>query len=181
MALTVSQQKLRIGSKALDFTLKGIDEKAYSPKDFSGTPLLAIFMCNHCPYVQQKMDAIIELHKRFKDKINIIGINSNAGYPGDGFADMKTFAKERGMAFPYLFDETQAVAKAYGAVCTPDTFLFDKDGILAFHGRIDDAMELGAPVKECTMEIVLNKLLKGEKIEKPFEPSQGCSIKWQSS
>lgn len=179
MALTVSQQKLKIGSKAPDFKLKGIDGKTHSLGAFSSSPLLVIFMCNHCPYVQQKIDAIIKLHEKFRGKVSIVGINSNAGYPGDDFEDMKVFAKEKGITFAYLFDETQEVAKLYGAVCTPDPFLFDKNRVLVFHGRIDDALELGAAAKENTMEDAINKLLRGEKIERTFEPSMGCSIKWK--
>jgi len=179
MALTTSQQKLKIGSKAPDFKLKGADGKTYSLKDFSGSPLLVIFMCNHCPYVQQKIDAIIKLAEKFGGRVNVVGINSNAGYPGDDFEDMKNFASEKGINFPYVFDETQAAARNYGAVCTPDPFLFDKNMTLVFHGRIDDALELDATVREHTMDAAITKLLDGIKLDKTFEPSAGCSIKWK--
>lgn len=180
MALTTSQQKLKIGSRAPSFALRGVDGKTYSLKEFSLKPLLVIFMCNHCPYVQAKMDAIIKLAEKFAGKISVLGINSNAGYPGDDFEDMKAFASEKGINFPYVFDETQEVAKAYGAVCTPDPFLFDKNQKLVFHGRIDDALELGATAREHTMESNISRLLDGIKIDKNFEPSMGCSIKWRA-
>lgn len=180
MALTTSQQKLKIGSKAPDFKLRSIDGKEYSLKNFSDMPLLIIFMCNHCPYVQQKIDAIIKLAEKFRDRVSVVGINSNAGYPGDDFEDMKNFANERGINFPYLFDETQSIARAYGAVCTPDPFLLDSSHKLVFHGRIDDALELGAAAREHTMESVISRLLDGIKIDKTSEPSMGCSIKWKS-
>lgn len=181
MALTTSQMKLKIGANAPDFCLKGIDGKTYSLKEFSFKPALLIFMCNHCPYVQAKIGAIIKLAEKFSGKIHVVGINSNAGYPGDDFEDMKDFASEKGINFPYLFDETQDVAKAYGAVCTPDPFLLDSSRKLVFHGRIDDALEPGAKAREHTMESNITKLLDGDRIDRAFEPSMGCSIKWKSS
>jgi peroxiredoxin len=100
-------------------------------------------MCNHCPYVQAKVGALNEIYEKFKGKIAMIGINSNDAtkYPDDSFDAMKIFAREKGFGFTYLVDETQEIAKKYGAVCTPDPFLFDKDGRLVFHGRLDNAMK----------------------------------------
>jgi peroxiredoxin len=179
MVLTTSQAKLELGSSAPDFRLKGTDGRIHSADEFASLPLLLIFMCNHCPYVLAKIDSIIGLQKKFVGKATIIGINSNdSGYPGEGFENMKKFAAEKNINFPYLIDETQEVAKAYGAVCTPDPFLFDKDGKLVFHGKIDNSLELDAKATEQTMENNINKVLKGEKIN-GFEPSMGCSIKWK--
>ena len=92
---------------------------------------------------------------------------------------MKKFAVERGIKFPYLIDDTQEVAKTYGATCTPDPFLFNKERKLVFHGRIDNALTLDERPTEQIMENNIQKILKGEKIEKGFEPSMGCSIKWK--
>ncbi|MBI2076172.1 MAG: thioredoxin family protein [Candidatus Aenigmarchaeota archaeon] len=178
MVLTTSQAKLQTGSSAPDFRLKGVDGKIHSADEFAGL-LLVIFMCNHCPYVLAKIGSITRLQEKFAGKATIAGINSNnPAYPGEGFENMKKFAREQGINFPYLIDETQSVAKAYGAVCTPDPFLFDKNRKLVFHGRIDNALELDAKATEQTMENNINKVLRGERI-KGFEPSMGCSIKWK--
>ena len=91
---------------------------------------------------------------------------------------MKTFGKARGIEFPYVLDDSQETAKAYGATCTPDPFLFDKNQELVFHGRVNDAMEPGDSPKEHTMEMKISQLLKGEEIPDEFKPSMGCSIKW---
>lgn len=183
MALTTSKQTIKRGDKAIDFSLEGVDGKIYSLADFQGKEgLLVMFMCNHCPYVIAKMPAIIDLHKQFGDRIDVVGINSNdPAYPGEGMENMKAFAAEHGMGFPYLLDDTQSTAKAYGATCTPDPFLFGKDHRLVFHGRINDEMQPGDPVSEHTMADVMEKLLAGEEIGDEAKHSMGCSIKWISS
>lgn len=182
MVLLKSELALKTGDKAPDFRLKGIDDKEHSPSDYNNyEALLVIFMCNHCPYVKAKVEAIKEVHKKFKDKVAVVGINSNdpTNYPDDSFDNMKKVAKEREIKFDYLVDETQEVAKKYGAVCTPDPFLFDKDRKLVFHGRIDNAMKPEDTATEKTMIKNIEKLLAGEKIQKDFDPSIGCSIKWK--
>ena len=183
MALTRSQIKLNHGDKAPDFRLEGIDGKFYALADFLGQEgLLVVFMCNHCPYVKAKLPAIVELHKKFGDRIGFIGINSNdPQYPGEGMENMKAFAAERGIEFVYVLDDTQGIAKAYGATCTPDPFLFDKEHKLVFHGRINDAFEPGDRAGEHTMEITIQKMLNGEALDQEFKPSMGCSIKWIDS
>ena len=183
MVLLKSEVVLKTGDKASDFELLGIDNMKHGlseHKDYKG--LLVVFMCNHCPYVQAKIKALVEIYNKFKDKIAIIGINSNdpTNYPDDSFENMKKFAKEKGIKFTYLVDETQQVAKKYGAVCTPDPFLFDQDRKLIFHGRIDDAMKPEDVATEKTMILNIEKFLYGKKIEKDFDPSMGCSIKWKS-
>jgi len=199
MALTKSQIKLNHGSKAPDFRLKGIDDKIHSLDEFSDAEgLLLIFMCNHCPYVKAKLPAIIELYKKFAGRVGFIGINSNDPvYPGEGMENMKAFAAEQGIEFAYVLDDTQEIAKAYGATCTPDPFLFeastgststrskgervDKERKLVFHGRINDALEPGDRAVEHTMEITIQKMLNGEVLDQEFKPSMGCSIKWIDS
>ena len=182
MVLLESQIKLNTGDLAPDFDLIGIDDKKHSLnsyKDYEG--LLVIFMCNHCPYVKAKIEAIKEIHQKFNNKIAVVGINSNDSikYPDDSFDSMKTIAKEKNIQFDYLVDETQEIAKKYGAMCTPDPFLFDKQRKLIFHGRIDNAMKPEDIATEKTMIKNIEKFLLGEKIEKDFDPSIGCSIKWK--
>ncbi len=181
MSLTASQKKLSAGDTAPDFRLQGIDGRTYSLADFSQYEgLLIVFMCNHCPYVRAKMDALKKLHAEFKDTVAIIGINSNdPEFPGEGMDHMQTSAKEREIDFPYLLDDSQVTAKAYGATCTPDPFLFDKSRKLVFHGKINNAMNPDDAATEDTMKQNIKKMLTGEKIEKWFDPSLGCSIKWK--
>jgi len=182
MVLLKSEVVLKKGDRAPDFNLLGIDNKKHSLSEFRNHPLLVIFMCNHCPYVQAKVSAMNEIYENANGKITMIGINSNdpTNYPDDSFENMKNFAKEKNIKFYYLVDETQEIAKKYGAVCTPDPFLFDKEFRLVFHGRIDNAMKPEDKATEKTMILNIEKLLSGNKIEKDFDPSMGCSIKWKS-
>jgi len=182
MVLLESQIKLKARDRAPDFELLGIDGKKHSLNDYNDYEgLLVIFMCNHCPYVKAKIKAIKEVHEKFKDKIAVLGINSNdpINYPDDSFENMKIIAKEKGIKFDYLVDETQEIAQKYGAICTPDPFLFDKEKRLIFHGRIDNAMKPEDTATEKTMINNIEKFLSGEKIKKDFDPSIGCSIKWK--
>ena len=182
MVLLESKVSLQTGDMAPDFELLGIDDKQHSLtnyKDYKG--LLVIFMCNHCPYVKAKIDAIKEIHEKFKDRIALVGINSNDSmeYPDDSFENMKIIAQEKEIKFDYLVDGDQEIAKKYGAVCTPDPFLFDSERKLVFHGRIDNAMKPEDTATEKTMISNIQRFLDGEKIEKDFDPSIGCSIKWK--
>ena len=181
MVLLESQVKLKAGDNAPDFDLLGIDDKNHKLSDYAEYQgILVIFMCNHCPYVKAKFDAFNELYEKFGDKVAIIGINSNDSkdYPEDSFENMKKKKKKKGLKFDYLVDDTQQVAKKYGAMCTPDPYLFNKEGKLVFHGRIDNAMKPDDSASEKTMSINIEKMLSNEKIEKDFDPSIGCSIKW---
>ena len=182
MVLLESKVSLQTGDMAPDFELLGIDDKQHSLtsyKDYKG--LLVIFICNHCPYVKAKIDAIKEIHEKFKDRIALVGINSNDSteYPDDSFENMKIIAQEKEIKFDYLVDGEQEIAKRYGAVCTPDPFLFDSERKLVFHGIIDNAMKPEYTATEKTMIDNIQKFLGGEKIEKDFDPSIGCSIKWK--
>ena len=182
MVLLESQSKLRIGDMVPDFELMGVDDKMHSINDYKQYKgILVVFICNHCPYVKAKVDALNELYERFGDKIAIIGINSNdpTDYPEDSVDAMKQTSKEKGFGFDYLVDETQQVAKMYGATCTPDPFLFDDQKRLVFHGRIDDAMTPDDTATEKTMANNIQTLLDGKEIQKGFDPSIGCSIKWK--
>ena len=183
MVLLESQVKLSAGDKAPDFELLGIDDRTHSLNDYGKNGMLVIFMCNHCPYVKAKSDALNELYDEFGGRIDMVGINSNdpTDYPEDSFENMKKTASEKGFRFDYLADDSQEVARRYGAVCTPDPFLFNGDRQLVFHGRIDDAMKPGDVPTEKTMAVNIQKMLSGKKIENDFEPSIGCSIKWKEN
>jgi len=181
MAKTLSSQKLMQGSIAPDFYLKGVDNKMYSLSSFKSKSLLIIFMCNHCPYVKAKIKDIVNLQSKFdKENLQVVGINSNdPDYEDEGFNNMINFSKDYSLNFPYLIDDTQNIAKEYGAVCTPDPFLFNADKKLVYHGKINDALEPNSSPTYNTMEENIKKLLNGQKIEKEFDPSIGCSIKWK--
>ncbi len=184
MVLLESQIKLKLGDKAPEFQLLGVDDKKHTLNDYNNyRGILVIFMCNHCPYVKAKVDALNELHEKYGDKIAIVGINSNDSkdYPEDSFENMKITVKEKRFKFDYLVDDTQEIAKKYGAICTPDPFLFNSNKQLVFHGKIDNAMKPDAVATEKTMSKNIEKLLAGEKIEKDFDPSIGCSIKWKEN
>jgi len=183
MVLTESALKLKAGDTAPDFSLPGTDGKSHSLQSLKGkSGTLVIFMCNHCPYVQAKLPEMLELRSLYSKKgISLIGISSNdaAKYPADSFENMKSSARERGIKFPYLYDETQEVARLYGGVCTPDPFLFDSKLLLAYHGRFDDAPGLGGSAQRHFMRDAIDSLLAGKKPEIDFYPSLGCSIKWR--
>ena len=170
------------GGEAPDFSLLNVDESTVSLKDFKGKAAVIIFMCNHCPYVKPKMSEIAAIQEDYADKeIAMICINSNdPDYDSeDSFDNMKFVASQKGYKY-YLFDETQDVARAYGAVCTPDPFVFDKEHRLVFHGRINNAMSPEDKADKHDLREVLDKLVAGEEITGWFEPSMGCSIKWRS-
>jgi peroxiredoxin len=182
MVKTQSTQKLVSGSQAPNFSLKGVDNKLYTLSKIKPKSLLIVFICNHCPYVKARISDLVSLQSKFDTSdLQIIGINSNdPKYEGEGFDNMINFSKEHSLNFPYLIDETQNVAKEFGAVCTPDPFLFDESKNLVFHGKINNALEPDAVPTIHTMEENVRKLLEGKKndIQKDFDPSIGCSIKW---
>lgn len=181
MAKTLSSQTLKKNDIAPAFKLTGTDSKSYSLEDFKSRCLLIVFICNHCPYVKARIADLVSLQSKFLDsELQIIGINSNdPSYQDEGFENMVKFYKENNLNFPYLIDDTQQTAKSYGAVCTPDPFLFDQKRRLMFHGKINDAMEPEMNPQVHVMENNIRKILNGEIIEKDFDPSIGCSIKWK--
>ena len=183
MALMESQIKLKKGDAAPDFELLGVDGQQHAKADYEGKGgFLVVFMCNHCPYVKAKIEALNEIYRTFGHQIGMVGINSNDStkYPDDSYANMKIMSQEKGLGFDYLVDDTQQVAKRYGAICTPDPFLFDSEGRLVFHGRIDDGHGPDGKVTTKTMLHNIDTMLNGDLIQKDFEPSVGCSIKWKN-
>jgi peroxiredoxin len=182
MVKTLSNQTLKKNNIAPPFSLKGTDDKSYSLDDFKSNNLLVVFICNHCPYVKARIGDLVALQTKFSEsELQIVGINSNdPSYQDEGFDNMVKFSKEHNLNFPYLLDDSQQVAKSYGAVCTPDPFLFDQNRRLIFHGKINDAMEPEMTPQMNVMENNIRKALDGKPIEKDFDPSIGCSIKWKT-
>lgn len=172
-----------INSDIIDFRLKGIDDKVYSLNDFKGERILVlIFMCNHCPYVKAVMNRLISVQKKYSEmNVRLIGINPNdtKTYPEDSFENMKLFAKEYSMNFPYLLDETQETARKYEAVCTPDIYVYDDKRKLRYRGRLDDNWKDESQVKSKDLESALETLLADKEISFEQVPSMGCSIKWK--
>jgi peroxiredoxin len=186
MALTYSTL-MSLGTKAPDFSLPGIDGKIYSLNSFKeAKALVVIFMCNHCPYVVAVQKRINDLAQFYQPKgISVVGINSNdpIEYPEDGFEEMKVRAKEEGYVFPYLQDQSQAIAKSYGAACTPDPYVFERVGsqfLLRYHGRIDDNWKNEKEVTQKDLANALDSLLAGKQVLLDQKPAMGCSIKWST-
>ena len=181
--MAVESKKGSLDSKIIDFSLLGIDDKYHTAKEYDNEKvLIIIFICNHCPYVKAVMGRLVEIQKKYRDKeVQLIGINPNdeITYPEDSFENMKLFAKEYNMNFPYLRDETQKIAKEYDAACTPDIYVYDKDRKLKYHGRIDDNWKDENLVTQKELEKAIDILLAGKNIEFKQIPSLGCSIKWK--
>lgn len=174
---------LNNGDKAPNFSLESTDGTMCTLSTLKAAKsYLVLFMCNHCPYVQAKLDTLKELHVLYKDKgLVIIGINPNdpVEYPEDGMDEMKRFVKEGKIPYLYLQDKTQEIAQKYGAVCTPDPFLFDSEKRLVYHGRIDNAYGPGKKPTTKELHDVIKQLLSGKPITVKEMPSIGCSIKWK--
>jgi peroxiredoxin len=175
---------LPLGTQAPDFSLPDTNGKMVSLADFSRKPaLLAAFICNHCPYVKHVAAGFAELAGDYQQRgVAVVGINANdvANYAEDSPAKMAEEVKLRGYAFPYLYDETQAVAKAYGAACTPDFYLFDKDRKLVYRGQMDSSRPNGGlPVTGEDLRAALDAVLAGKPVSAQQKPSIGCNIKWK--
>lgn len=173
---------LNTGDLAPDFSLKGTDDKEHKLSEMTEyAAYVIVFMCNHCPYVIPKMDELSHIQEEFPE-IKVIGINPNdpIEYPEDDMEHMKYLVVQGTIRFLYLQDETQDVARAYGAVCTPDPFLFDKDKKLVYHGRIDDTHGTSDAPKEHSLRNAVKELLTDGKISLEVKNSMGCSIKWKN-
>jgi peroxiredoxin len=184
MVLKESDPELSVGDEAPDFELPGTDGEAYSLADFAEyDALLVVFTCNHCPYAKAKFDLLNDLAAEYEN-CAVVGINPNDAeeYPDDSFESMQEYVDSGEIAYDaYLRDESQSVADAYGAVCTPDPFLFENDGgtfRLAYQGRLDDAMNPEEEATEFYVREAIDAVLAGESVDIDPGPSQGCSIKW---
>ena len=184
MALTLSNE-FEIGTKAPNFTLLNtVDYSTVSLKDCKGeNGTVIMFICNHCPFVIHVNEELVKLAVDYQNQgIGFVAISSNEieNYPQDAPHLMTKTAKEVGYPFPYLFDETQEVAKAYGAACTPDFYVFDKNLQSVYHGQLDESRPgNGKPVTGKNLREALNNLLENKPVIEDQKPSMGCGIKWK--
>lgn len=183
MALTTTPLH-DLGTEIPEFKIQDVFGKTWGTPDFKkGNPALIFFICNHCPYVQAVEERLIQLgHELAKLHIPVLAISSNdtEEYPEDGPDHMKKRAIEKSYSFPYAFDSDQSIAKKFGAVCTPDFFLYDKNGKLAYRGRLDDSWKDARRVTKQELLEAAKKLLAHESVGTQT-PSMGCSIKWRKS
>ena len=183
MALTPSTM-LELGTTAPGFHLPDTEGKVVALDDFAGAPaVLVMFICNHCPYVKHVRDELARLAREYQERgVAIVGINANdaSAYPDDSPARMRQEQAEVGYTFPYLFDESQEVAKAYQAACTPDFFLFDRARKLVYRGQLDDSRPGNTtPVTGKDLRAALDAVLAGRPVAAAQRPSVGCNIKWK--
>lgn len=176
---------LEFGSPAPDFNLPGTDNKTWSLASFKDAKALCVvFSCNHCPYAQAYEGRFVALQGELGPRgFQLLAINANDAveYPEDSFEAMRERATEKGFNFPYLYDESQAVARAYGAVRTPHVFLFDAERKLAYVGRIDDNWDQPAKVVKSELRDAVEDLLAARPVKVPETFAVGCSIKWKES
>ena len=173
-----------LGTQAPDFALPDVTTGRIVRRDevAAGRPLLVVFLCRHCPYVQHVKEELARLGRDYGDHAGIVGISSNdaSTYPDDAPRSLAEMARESGFTFPVLYDETQDVAREYGAVCTPDAFLFDRDLRLVYHGRLDETRpRSGATSNGADIRRALDAVLTGAPVDADQHPALGCSIKWR--
>ena len=174
---------LKIGDKAIPFNLPGVDDRQHALADYSDDKTaVVIFSCNHCPYVRAWEDRIVQIQADYGPRgAQLIAISANdpTQYPDDGFPEMKERAREKGFNFPYLYDETQEIARAYGAERTPEVFVFDRQGMLRYHGAIDDNYDDPKAVKENHLREALDAVLASQTPRITETKPVGCTIKWK--
>lgn len=182
MALTPSSM-IPLGTSMPAFSLPDASGKVADSTDYAGKPLLVMFICNHCPFVKHIAAALAEFAGHYMPAgLGVVAINSNdfASYPEDSPAKMREEITVRGYPFAYLVDEDQSVAKAFDAACTPDFFLFDAGGKLAYRGQFDDSRPgNSAPINGKDLRVAVDAVLAGEMPEEDQTPSIGCNIKWK--
>jgi len=175
---------LPLGVEAPDFTLPDFDGRVWSRDELRGNAgLLVVFMCNHCPYVKHIAKELAKIQQQYSPLgVGFVGISSNdvAGYPDDSPEKMKEEAALQGYRFPYLYDETQQVAKSYRAACTPDFFLFNAELRLVYRGQMDDSRpQSGDSPTGRDLRAALDAVLTGDPVPETQKPSIGCNIKWK--
>jgi len=180
MALTESTM-VKLGSPAHGFSLPDTNGKNVNLNDFDSDALVIIFTCNHCPYAKAVEDRLIILGNDYQNQTDFVLISSNEieNFPDDSPEKMAERHQRKSYPFPYLFDESQEVAKAYGAVCTPDIFLYNKDRKLEYRGRLDDNWKEPEKVTREELRMAIDAVLSGNKIDFDQVPSMGCNIKWK--
>jgi peroxiredoxin len=183
--MAVETKNISIGFKAADFKLPDVvSGKEISLEQLRGTEATVVmFICNHCPYVKHVIKGIVDVAATYKDKlVSFIAINSNDAdkYPDDAPDKMKEFSMENNFSFPYLYDETQDVARSYEAACTPEFYLFDRELRLKYHGQMDDSRPgNNKPVTGKDLRNAIDNVLSGKEVNAEQKPSIGCSIKWK--
>ena len=174
---------LGLRERLLSFSLPATDGSTVSSEQLAAAPVLGVvFWCNHCPYVKAWEDRMIALQREYAGRgVRFVMISSNdpVAFPDDSFPAMQTRAREKAYPFPYLFDETQEVAKTFGATRTPEIFLFDRERVLRYHGAPDDNMEDAAAVIHRYLRDAIDALLSGRDPATSATPPKGCSIKWK--
>ncbi len=172
---------LGLGDRAPDFALPGVDGRTWALADFAEPALLVVITCNHCPVARAYEDRLSAIARDYAGRLGVVAINPNAddSHPEDSFPEMVARAKEKAFPFAYLRDESQAVARAYGAMCTPDIFLFDAARRLAYAGRIDDAWKDEAKVSRRDLRAAIDAVLAERAIDFDVRPATGCSVKWK--
>ena len=174
---------LKIGDRAIPFQLPSVDGEKRALNDYEGKNVtVVIFSCNHCPYVRAWEDRMVRMQADYVGEgVQLLAINSNDAtkYPDDSFPKMKERAREKKFNFPYLHDETQKVAHAYGAERTPEVFLFDKNFTLRYHGAIDDNYDDPKAVHEHYLRNALDAVLVGKSVTIPETKPVGCTVKWK--
>ena len=183
MALTPSTM-LPLGTPAPDFQLPDVSGKTVGLADFRGAPALVVmFICNHCPYVKHLRSALAQFGKACQARgVAVVAISSNdpVVYPDDSLEKMVVEARDAGYVFPYLFDESQAIAKAYQAACTPDFYVFDRDQKLVYRGQYDDSRPgNGSAITGADLQGAIDAVLAGRPVPAVQKPSIGCNIKWK--
>ena len=183
MARTPSNM-VKLGTKAPNFKLVNTinDELVSSDDNFNKNGTIIMFICNHCPFVIHILDELISISEQYKDEISFIAISSNdvINYPQDAPSLMKNLAFQKKFSFPYLYDETQEVAKKYDAACTPDFFLYNNDRELVYRGQLDDSRPgNNIPVTGNDLRTAIVSLIQGNEQSINQKPSIGCNIKWK--
>lgn len=172
-----------LGTPAPPFAVMDTEGRMVRLDDLAGQPVLVAFLCNHCPYVKHIAPTFADVARQLQGMgVAVVGINSNDAdaYPDDSPEAMRHEAARRGYSFPYCFDATQEVARAYGAQCTPDLFLFDARHRLAYRGQFDDARPgNGKPVTGADLLTAAQAIVSGRPAPEPQKPSMGCNIKWK--
>lgn len=184
MALTPSTM-VPLGAACPDFRLSNVvSGRAVARSDFAERPLLVMFICNHCPFVTHVQEELARLGRDAATLgIGVVGICANdvRTHPMDGPAEMKAMALAQSWTFPYLHDESQAVARAFDAACTPDFFLYARDHTLVYRGQLDDSRPSNAkPVTGADLREAISCVLAGKPLQRTQQPSMGCNIKWKS-
>ncbi|MDX5420157.1 MAG: thioredoxin family protein [Hymenobacteraceae bacterium] len=184
--MPLASTALPLGTVAPNFALLDtVSDKLVCLEDVvSNKATVIMFLCNHCPYVQHILDELVNVANEYKQQgVSFVGISANdaVNYPQDGPQQMRELANEKGFPFPYLYDQTQQVARTYQAICTPEFYVFDRNMRLAYHGQFDEARPKSEmPVTGQDLRQALDALLAGQPVSSDQKPGIGCGIKWKT-